>query len=78
MSKFRVAESAISAWLQNHEAIPADRADSAGRALAQSWNAGELDYQTARDILGDWLTDDEPRPKFLADRLAEHFGLTLL
>jgi hypothetical protein len=67
----------ISAWLQHREDIPADRADAAGRAPAEVWTAGDRDYQTTRDILGDWLTDDEPRPKFLADDLAAHVGLTL-
>jgi hypothetical protein len=68
---------AISAWLRHREDIPADRADTAGRALAEVWTAGDRDYQTTRDILGDWLTDDEPCPKFLADDLAAHVGLTL-
>jgi hypothetical protein len=58
---------AIGAWLRHREDIPADRADAAGRALAEVWTAGECDYQTTRDILGDWLADD----------LAAHVGLTL-
>lgn len=67
----------ISAWLQVQESIPADRADGAARELAAAWNDEDFDYQTVKDVLGDWLTDDEPRPKYLADPLAEHFGITL-
>jgi hypothetical protein len=72
-----ITPTAISAWLQREADIPRDRADGAAEELAAAWNELDLDYQTVKDILGDWLTDSEPRPKLLADALAEHFGLTL-
>ncbi|MFE5565931.1 hypothetical protein ACFQ68_13175 [Amycolatopsis japonica] len=69
--------SAISDWLQTHASVPSGRADAAGREVAASWDDGDLAYQTVADILGDHLTDDEPRPKLLADDLAAAFGITL-
>jgi hypothetical protein len=77
MSRSSASAAAISGWLQDEEQIPTTRADGAGREIAASWDEGDLDYQTVKDILGDYLTDDEPRPKALADALAGHFGLTL-
>jgi hypothetical protein len=67
----------ISRHLQAQEGIAADRADSAARELADSWNEGDFDYQTTKDILGDYLTNDDPRPKFIADTTAAAFGITL-
>jgi hypothetical protein len=68
---------AIGNWLQAEADIAADRANAAARELAESWLEGDLEYQTAKDILGDHLTDDDPRPKLIADDLAAHVGLTL-
>lgn len=67
----------ISGWLQREADVPAERAEGAARELAASWNEGDLEYQTAKDILGDHLRDDDPRPKLIADDLAAHVGLTL-
>lgn len=67
----------LAAWLQNEAGVPADRAVAAAAELAVSWNDGDLDYQTARDILGDHLADEDPRPKLIADDLAAHVGLVL-
>ncbi|QXV63564.1 hypothetical protein [Amycolatopsis sp. TNS106] len=68
---------AISGWLQTDAGVAPDRAEAAGRELAASWGEGDLAYQTGADILGDHLTDDEPRPKLLADDLAAAFSITL-
>lgn len=68
---------AISRHLHTEEGIALDRADGAGRELAASWNDGDFDYQTTKDILGDYLSDDDPRPKLVADATAEAFGITL-
>jgi hypothetical protein len=65
------------AWLQDEAGVPVDRAAGAATELAASWNDGDLDYQTARDILGDHLADEDPRPKLIADDLAAHVGLEL-
>lgn len=67
---------ALSRWLQDNE-VPASRADSAAAELADSWNDGDVTYQSARDILGDHLADDDPRPKYLADDVAATAGITL-
>jgi hypothetical protein len=67
----------ISAWLQREEGMAAERADGAARELASSWSEGDFDYQTTKDIVGDYLTDEESRPKFVADAVAEAFGVTL-
>lgn len=67
----------ISAWLQREEGLAAERADSAARELAASWGEGDFDYQTTKDIVGDYLTDEESRPKFVADAVAQAFGVTL-
>jgi hypothetical protein len=68
----------ISAWLQREEGMAADRAEGAARELASSWSEGDFDYQTTKDIVGDYLADDESRPKFVADAVAEAFGVTLI
>lgn len=67
----------ISAWLQDEEAVAEDRANGAAKEIAVAWNEGDFDYQTVKDVLGDWLTDNEHRPKYLVDPLAEHFDITL-
>jgi hypothetical protein len=68
----------ISRHLQAQEGIAADRADPAARELADSWNEGDFDHQTTKDILGDYLlTNDDPRPKLIADTTAAAFGITL-
>ena len=72
-----ITAAAISAWLQAEAGVHRGRADGAAQELANAWNEQDLDYQTVKDILGDWLTNSEPRPKNLADPLAERFGLTL-
>ncbi|UKD50894.1 hypothetical protein L3Q65_00955 (plasmid) [Amycolatopsis sp. FU40] len=69
--------STLTAWLTEKAGVPVDRAAAAAAALACSWNEGDHDYQTARDILGDHLSDDDSRPKLIADDLAAHVGLTL-
>lgn len=51
-------------WLRDEAGVPADRAAGAAAELADSWNDGDLSYQTARDILG--------------DHLAAHVGLDLV
>ncbi|GAA1983462.1 hypothetical protein [Amycolatopsis minnesotensis] len=76
MARIIVPVAAITAWLVNADVAPANAA-AAAVELAECWADGDLDYQTARDVLGDHLTDDEPRPKLLADDLAAHFGITL-
>lgn len=69
--------STLTAWLTKEASVPADRATAAAAALACSWNEGDHDYQTARDILGDHLSDHDPRPKLIVEHLAAHVGLTL-
>lgn len=67
----------LATWLQNEAGVPADRAAGAAAELAASWTDNDLDYQTARDILGDHLANEDPRPKLIADDLAAHVGLEL-
>lgn len=68
---------AISTWLQTEAEIPADRADAAAAELAPCWDEGDHEYQTVKDVLGDNLAFDDPRPKLIADDLAAAFGIEL-
>ncbi|WP_158886218.1 hypothetical protein [Amycolatopsis anabasis] len=47
------------------------------RELAALWNSGDVDYWNARAVLDRYVTADEYNPKYLADDLADHLGLTL-
>lgn len=77
MTAHTYAPAAISAWLQAEAEIPADRADAAAVDLAPCWDEGDYEYQTVKDVLGDHFTNDDPRPKLVADDLAAAFEIEL-
>ena len=67
----------IATWLREQADVDAHRASTAAGELAECWKNGEIDCSTCRSVLNDHLTNDEPRPKNLADDLAASVGITL-